>query len=103
MSSAYVIVWEFRVRQEKIDQFVERYGPEGSWARLFRGSGSYIKTELMRNVADPLRFYTLDYWKTEEEFNQFQRRNIAEYQRLDKELEGLMERETRLGSLSQAV
>lgn len=96
----YVIVWEFRVRQEKETEFVEQYGPEGSWARLFRRSGGYIRTELVRNVADRLRFLTLDYWQTEEEFNDFQQRNLAEYQRLDKELEGLTEKEARLGAFS---
>lgn len=94
----YVIVWEFRVRREKEADFVEQYGPEGSWARLFRRSGGYIRTELERDVADHLRLLTLDYWQTEEEFNDFHQRNLAEYQRLDKELEGLTETETRLGA-----
>jgi hypothetical protein len=38
MIAEYVIVWEFRVRQEKVDEFLEKYGPEGNWARFFRGS-----------------------------------------------------------------
>ena len=94
----YVIVWEFRVRQGKEREFVEQYGPEGSWAQLFRRSGGYIRTELVRDVADRFRFLTLDYWQTEEEFNDFHQRNLAEYQRLDKELEGLTEEEARLGA-----
>lgn len=94
----YVIVWEFRVRQEKEREFVEQYGPEGSWARFFRSSSGFIRTELVRDVADHLRFLTLDYWQTEEEFSDFRQRNLAEYQRLDKELEGLTENEKRLGS-----
>ncbi len=94
----YVIVWEFRIRQGKEKEFVEQYGPEGSWAQLFRRSGGYIRTELVRDVADRLRFLTLDYWQTEEEFNHFHQRNLAEYQRLDKELESLTEEETRLGA-----
>jgi heme-degrading monooxygenase HmoA len=93
-----VVVWEFRIRQEKEKQFVEQYGPEGSWAQLFRRSGGYIRTELVRDVADGLRFLTLDYWQTEEEFNDFHQRNLAEYQRLDEELEGLTQQETRLGA-----
>jgi heme-degrading monooxygenase HmoA len=95
--SQYVIVWEFRVRQDREREFVEQYGPEGSWARFFRSSSGYIRTELVRDVADHLRFLTLDYWQTEEEFNDFRKQNLAEYQRLDKEFEGLTEKETRLG------
>lgn len=98
MIGEYVIVWEFRVRQEKVDEFSEKYGPEGSWARFFRGSRGYIRTELVRDVSDHLRFLTLDVWKTEEEFSEFHKQNLAEYQRLDGEFEGLTERETRLGA-----
>lgn len=99
----YVIVWEFRVRREKEQEFVEQYGPEGSWAQLFRRSGGYIRTELVRDVTDHLRFLTLDYWQTEEEFNDFRERNLAEYQRLDKKFEGLTEKETRLGAFYRAA
>ncbi|HKD79895.1 MAG TPA: antibiotic biosynthesis monooxygenase [Candidatus Angelobacter sp.] len=94
----YVIVWEFRVRQEKAAEFVQKYGPEGAWARFFRGSAGYIKTELVRDVTSDFRFLTLDYWQTEEEFSRFQQQHLAEYQRLDKEFEGLTETETRLGA-----
>jgi heme-degrading monooxygenase HmoA len=94
----YVIVWQFRVRQENEAEFVKQYGPQGIWARLFRGSSGYIRTELKRDVADHLCFLTLDWWETEEDFNSFHQQNLAEYERLDKELEGLTEQETRLGA-----
>jgi heme-degrading monooxygenase HmoA len=100
--SEYVIVWAFRVRQEREREFVEKYGPEGSWARLFRSSSGYIRTELVRDVADHLRFLTLDYWQAEEDFNDFRKRNLAEYQRLDKEFEGLTQEEARLGAFHRA-
>jgi heme-degrading monooxygenase HmoA len=96
--SPYVIVWEFRVGQDRQAEFVQKYGPEGAWARFFRGSAGYIRTELVRDVADRLRFLTLDYWRTEEEFNRFRQQELAEYERLDKEFEGLTESETRLGA-----
>jgi heme-degrading monooxygenase HmoA len=94
----YVIVWEFRIRPEKEREFVEQYGPQGSWARLFRGGEGYIRTELVRDVADPRRFLTLDYWQAEEDFSRFRQQHLAEYERLDKEFEGLTEQETRLGA-----
>ena len=94
----YVIVWEFRVRQEKVAEFQEKYEPEGAWARFFRGSAGYLRTELARDVADHFRYLTLDYWQTEEEFARFRRQHLAEYERLDKEFEGLTESETRLGA-----
>ena len=99
----YVIVWEFRVRQASEAEFVQKYGPEGAWARFFRGapdnmSPGYIRTELVRDVAIDFRYLTLDYWQSEEEFRRFREQNLAEYERLDKEFEGLTESETRLGA-----
>jgi heme-degrading monooxygenase HmoA len=94
----YVIVWEFRVRQAREAEFVQKYGPEGAWARFFRGSAGYIRTELVRDVAIDFRYLTLDYWQSEEEFKRFREQNLAEYERLDKEFEGLTESETRLGA-----
>ena len=97
-----MIVWEFRVRQEKVEEFIEKYGPEANWAWFFRGSNGYIRTELVRDVSDHLRFLTLDVWKTEADFNDFRERHLAEYKRLDREFEGLTERETRLGAFWQS-
>jgi len=99
----YVIVWEFQVQQAREAEFVQKYGPEGEWARFFRGtlgnmSPGYIRTELVRDVAIDFRYLTLDYWRSEEEFKRFRKQNLAEYERLDKEFEGLTESETRLGA-----
>ena len=98
MGGRYVIVWEFWVRKERVAEFQEKYGPEGAWARFFRGSAGYIRTELVRDVDSDFRFLTLDYWQTEEEFNRYRQLNLAEYERLDKEFAGLTETETRLGA-----
>jgi heme-degrading monooxygenase HmoA len=94
----YVIVWEFQIRQAREAEFVQKYGPAGAWARFFRSSAGYIRTELVRDVAVDFRYLTLDYWQSEEEFKRFREQNLAEYGRLDKELEGLTESETRLGA-----
>jgi heme-degrading monooxygenase HmoA len=100
-AAQYVIVWEFWVRQDRVTEFVEKYGPEGAWARFFRGSAGYLRTELVRDVAADHRFLTLDYWQTEEDFRSFRGQNLAEYERLDEECEGLTEQETRLGAFRQ--
>ena len=93
----YVIVWEFRINPQTEAEFVKHYGPDGSWARLFREARGYIRTELMRDVSDPSRFVSFDYWQSEEEFTRFREQNRAEYERLDKKFDSLTEKETRLG------
>jgi len=94
----YVILWEFRIRLEKESEFLRHYGPDGSWARFFGNGEGYIRTELVRDVADQGRFLTLDYWRSEDHFKTFREQHLAEYERLDKELEGLTEQEARLGA-----
>jgi heme-degrading monooxygenase HmoA len=93
-----VIVWEFRVAAGKEAEFIEKYGPEGIWARFFREGQGYIGTELVQDVADPGRFLTLDYWQSEEDFKRFREQSLAEYERLDEQFEGLTKTETRLGA-----
>ena len=100
-SSHYVIVWEFRVRPGKEKDFVEKYDPRGIWVQFFLRGQGYIRTELVRDVAGPQRFLTLDYWRSEDEFTTFREQNLAEYERMDKEFAGLTEQETRLGAFWQ--
>ena len=95
----HVIVWEFHVALGKESEFIEKYGSQGIWARFFRNGQGYIKTELVRDVADQRRFLTLDYWRSEQEFNRFREQNQLEYERLDRECERLTEIETCLGAL----
>ena len=97
----YVIVWEFWIRQDRETEFIAKYGPEGTWARFFRGSREYLRTELVKDVAADHRFLTLDYWTTEEGFRRFREQNLAEYERLDKEFAGLTEKEARLGAFTR--
>ena len=95
----HVIVWEFRVAPGKETEFIEKYGPNGSWARFFRNGRGYLRTELVRDVTDRQRFLTLDYWRSEEEFKKFRQQNLADYERLDRECERLTETETCMGTL----
>ena len=95
----YVIVWEFRIKQDQDTKFIKQYGRDGTWARFFQRGEGYIRTELVRDVSDRERFLTLDYWRSEEEFKKFREQNLAEYERLDRECERLTETETCVGTL----
>jgi heme-degrading monooxygenase HmoA len=96
----YVIVWEFVVRPEKIDEFVAAYKSDGVWADLFAKADGYIGTELLRSTDSDqaATFVTIDRWKTAEDFARFQEHFGNEYRRLDTQLEGLTLRERKLGT-----
>ena len=93
----YVIMWEFLVRAECKDEFEAIYGPQGEWARLFRGSEAYERTELLHDLSPALRYVTLDFWTSRQAYEQFQREHHAEYQALDERCAKLTVKETRLG------
>lgn len=97
MSSGYCAIWEFHVLAARQAEFERRYGPEGDWARLFRGAPGFIGLELLRDRGNPLRYLTLDRWASAEAFRAFHERHAAEYAALDRECQGLTEREAQLG------
>jgi quinol monooxygenase YgiN len=95
--TCYLAVWEFRVKPESVAEFERVYGPEGSWARLFRRSANYQGTELLRDQERAGRYLTMDRWTSHEALGKFKQEFAADYAALDKECEPLTESELRLG------
>jgi heme-degrading monooxygenase HmoA len=95
--AGYTTLWEFAVRPERRAEFESHYGPEGGWVRLFRQAPGYLGSELLHDPRDPLRYVTIDRWESREAWRAFRQAFGAEYERLDREFEGLTTRETPLG------
>jgi heme-degrading monooxygenase HmoA len=97
MSQPYATIWEFAVKAAKQAEFERHYGPDGSWARLFRQSPGYIATELLNDRGDPLRYVTIDHWASAEQWQEFRSRFAEEYESLDRQCEELTTHEAPLG------
>lgn len=97
----YLVVWEFRVQPGLERRFEEVYGSEGTWAKFFRRSERYLGTELLRDTNQPRRYVTLDFWTTRTAYENFRRRNLPEYEAIDKQCEQMTERELQLGSFER--
>lgn len=95
----FIVIWQFRVSLETATAFEKAYGAEGDWARLFRKSPEYVKTELFRGTDSPHTYMTLDYWTSAEAFEKFQTEHRAEYLELDRGFEVLTLEETRIGAI----
>ena len=93
-AAKFITVWQFDVKPEFTSRFEEIYGAEGEWARLFRSSGEYDGTLLVRDMDNPRRFLTIDRWTTRESLRQFKQDHHSEYQALDQRCETLTELET---------
>ena len=87
----FVTVWKFVVKSERVSEFEEHYGPDGSWAALFRQSPGYVRTELFRG--DEQQYITIDYWVSADAFRDFRDGHAADYERLDAQMQALTERE----------
>jgi heme-degrading monooxygenase HmoA len=95
--AGYATLWEFSVKPGEQAEFEAQYGPDGGWARLFRRAPGYLGSELMQDRSDPHRYLTIDRWESIDAWRAFRREHAAEYERLDRELEGLTAREAPLG------
>lgn len=93
----FVILWEFRVKPGYLAEFIEKYGPNGSWAQLFSRSQGFLKTELLRSESQPDRFLTLDQWASMQDYEAFHSQWYSEYASLDAQCDGLTESEVLLG------
>ena len=93
----FIVIWEYRVKPERVEEFENIYSSEGAWAELFGKSAGFQGTELLRNVAQPYRYVTIDRWTSAQEYDSFLSRWKAEYTALDAECQGLTERESHLG------
>ena len=96
----FVVIWQFEVAEEKIPAFEAAYGPEGSWAQLFRLSPQYQGTELLRDAYVPGCYLTIDRWSSEENFREFRKQHDQEYEALDRSCDDLTSRETRIGAFT---
>jgi heme-degrading monooxygenase HmoA len=94
----FVVVWQFEIAEDKVGAFEVAYGPEGSWAQLFRNSPEYLGTELLRDAYMAGSYLTIDRWKSEEAFRAFRKDHDAAYEGLDRACDALTEKETRVGA-----
>ena len=94
----YLILWEYEVRPEALKAFVDAYGADGAWARLFRRASGFVGVELLRNEADGGQFVTIDRWLSRADFEAFRAAFAHAYEALDAELGALTESERRIGA-----
>lgn len=81
--TVFVYVWEFIVRTAKQREFEKAYGPQGEWVKLFSQGKGYLGTELHQDQANPMRYITIDYWRSRQDRDTFRLKFAREFQRLD--------------------
>jgi quinol monooxygenase YgiN len=94
---AFAYIWEYRVKDERIEEFRRIYGPHGDWVKLFSRSSGFVRTDLYRDINAPKRFVTTDFWISKEARDQFRREFASEFNALDRRCESLTTEERFLG------
>ena len=89
--------WEYLVAPDKTGMFVRFYGPAGDWVQLFRRAPGYIRTELHRDRSNLQRFLTIDYWESQDAWQEFRRQFAEEFEALDAKCEEFTSRESEIG------
>jgi quinol monooxygenase YgiN len=98
----HIIIWEFAVHPEHIEEFVAAYRSDGDWAELFRRAEGYLGTELLRSSHASNIFLTIDRWKNASSFETFKQKFGLEYNQLDARFERYTLSEKKLGAFSEA-
>jgi len=95
-------VWEYLVRSDFVPQFLNAYAPDGEWASLFKKCPGYLRTELRRDLHNPQRFITIDYWQSHADYLNMKEMIAAEYELLDKQCEAYTLSENHVGIFESA-
>ena len=101
--TGYTYLWEFQVAAGRQEEFERHYRPDGTWGALFRQSEGYIGTLLLQDASTPLRYVTIDRWRSEASYRAFRTQFGRQYDELDQLCEGLTTRESPLGEFGESA
>ena len=92
------IIWRFRAKAKRVDEFRNVYGWKGRWAKLFGRSPEYQGTILLQDISDPLVFIVIDRWASADSFMRFQQLFRPDYEDLDQQCNELTDEEMLIGN-----
>jgi quinol monooxygenase YgiN len=97
------IIWRFRAKPNKSDEFLLVYSWKGQWAKLFGRSVEYQGTILLQDISDPLLFIVIDRWASKDSFTRFREQFGPDYERLDEQCNDLTDEENLIGLFHDEV
>ena len=92
------VLWEYQVKADRIAEFEKIYAFDGAWAEFFKKGDGFLGTELLHSIDHPQLYITIDRWESMKDYKSFLSQWKDEYEKLDRQCEGLSERENCLGT-----
>lgn len=83
----FAYIWEYIIREDKREDFLRYYEPEGVWAVFFKKGEGYLRTELLEDAENPQRFLSIDYWKSQAGRDAFREKYAREFEIIDRTCE----------------
>ena len=93
----FTYLWEYWVKAEHLEEFLEYYGPGGKWVELFRKGKGFVSTDLHQDVTNPYRFVTVDLWESKSDRDTFRVLFKHEFKTIDDHCENFTVKENFLG------
>ena len=97
------VIWRFRAKPNKADEFQRIYSWKGQWAKLFGKSAEYQGTIMLQDLSDPFVFIVIDRWASHDSFVRFREKFESEYEQLDTQCNDLTDEETLIGLFRDEV
>ena len=97
----YTYIWEFMVKAGKEAEFVEHYGPDGTWVKLFKHAPGFVESLLLKDRNHEQRYFTVDRWQSAAAYQAFRSRFADSYAELDRACEGLTTSEKEIGCFDE--
>lgn len=91
------IIWTYRVKVEKREEFERRYAADGDWAKLFARAPGYQGTRLLREARGTGEYATVDRWESLAAMEAFRQEFAREYEELDRLCGEMTETEEQVG------
>lgn len=98
----FVAIWTYLIKEEYLSEFEDGYNSNGTWAKFFQSSPDYIKTEFLKDIKNPLRRSTLDYWKSKKAYLDFYEKNNDEIKKIDDKHDAMTDEEILIGHFTRS-
>lgn len=92
-----LVLWEYDVRPDALDEFESLYRPDGAWGDLFRAAPGFVSITLWQDRARPHRYVVADRWTSEVLYEEFMRDRAADIAAMNERAARTRTREVALG------
>ena len=68
-----LVLWEYEVKTDRIEEFESLYRPDGAWTDLFHVCPAFVSITLWKDLRRPGRYMVADRWTSETVYDEFVR------------------------------